>query len=134
MLWVFRNETRPLLGPRSILHMDRDALYLREASPDPSESYNGVTEKLRASGCGTVGLFLKKDAWEYPVWVLMKKGNRSLPYMEAILPDNLSAKFERDEFQPCAIIDNTGAAKITYNGNSYRLYLNYPYLNLLVRE
>ena len=66
---LLKNESRPLLGPRSILSLPRDRLLFNNR-PDLYEDYVAGIKRLEDSGCRDIGLVLHGESWEYPIWKL----------------------------------------------------------------
>lgn len=68
--WVVANETRPLVGPASVLAVPR-AEQLFAGRPNLREPYVHSAAWLRERGCRDVGLVIGGNEWEYPLWALL---------------------------------------------------------------
>lgn len=68
--WVVANETRPLVGPASVLAVPR-AEQLFAGRPNLREPYFAAAAWLRERGCRDVGLVIGGNEWEYPLWTLL---------------------------------------------------------------
>lgn len=71
------NETRPLVGPQSILTRDRLDQYFANA-PDLRPYFKMKVARIVMSGQTNVALTkLTGDAWEYPLWVMLGATGRT---------------------------------------------------------
>ncbi len=105
--WLMSIQSRPLIPDSesrvgSILIEPRDALYFGNG-PNYQYPYVGVTERIRDSGCTSIGLALAGNAAEYPFWVLMGSPREDVR-LEWIVSGTPSARLAPTDFQPCAII------------------------------
>ncbi len=107
LFWVFFNTSRPIIDEKNIFNTSRIEQYfsIRFTLED---DYVGAVNFVKDRKCSQVGLSLRRDAWEYPLWVLLKRnGDRSMR-IEQVNVKNVSAKTANkhsyDEFFPCAII------------------------------
>jgi len=118
---ILYNESRPMLGEGNIFTTARTDQYfnLRSTLENP------YREAVRQTNhCSSVGLFLREDSWEYPLWILLHSQNPAAQ-IQHILVDNISARkgnssFYRN-FVPCAVIavgKKTGD-RISIQNNSY---------------
>jgi hypothetical protein len=94
--WVLLNQTRPLLAldllpqrlrpavesgsgkwiahyRQSVLTESRSSLMFREW-PEMRGPFEGAAGFVASCGCRRVGLFLAPQAWEYPLWDMLKRG------------------------------------------------------------
>lgn len=105
--WLMSIQSRPLIPDSesrvgSILIEPRDALYFGNG-PNYQYPYVGVTERIRDSGCTSIGLALAGNAAEYPFWVLMGSPREDVR-LEWIVSGTPSARLAPTDFHPCAII------------------------------
>ncbi|MEP0870723.1 hypothetical protein NDA01_13015 [Trichocoleus desertorum AS-A10] len=123
LAWVFHNESRPILGNQNIFNTNVIEQYFTNRH-DLQESYVEVANQMRVEQCSKIGLVLREDAWEYPLWVLLQQ-NISALHIEHVDVKNVSnqrASVKRYEtFSPCAIISvgYSGPDRISYKGVAF---------------
>jgi hypothetical protein len=109
VLWalplVLMNPASPLLGPRSVLRVARQAQYFRNW-PDLESPYRHAVRTVRSASCTDVGLY-EDVRWEYPLWPLF--GAQASPVrIEHVGVTNVSSRLAQREpfrsFSPCAVI------------------------------
>jgi hypothetical protein len=105
--WLVNLDPRPLLTPAegsesSILTAPRDSLYF-QLDPAAEQPYREMTSAIKAAKCSSVGIMLSGGAAEYPLWALLGAPRSDLT-VEAIVAGTASARFSKEEFEPCAII------------------------------
>jgi 4-amino-4-deoxy-L-arabinose transferase-like glycosyltransferase len=104
LLYVFYNDSRPLLGEKNIFNTNRIEQYLRPALNNKNE-YINAANFVNSTACKKIGLSLQ--SMEYPWWVLLKNDKQVLR-MEHVNVKNLSNVKSRaypyKNFIPCAII------------------------------
>lgn len=103
--WIVYNQARPLIGPRSIVWVSREAQYFTN-QPWLRPSYLGAVEFLSARGCGRIGVLLG-DWWEYPLWALLWEAAPGPVDVEDVVVDNATAALPGGPgaaFQPCALL------------------------------
>ena len=105
--WVVDNQARPLLGPRTILAVNRDEEYLTNR-PDLRAAYLAVVAFLRERNCASIGFISDVDGAEYPLWALLENAGLDRPVLiEHVGVANASAAQARaaeGRFQPCAVV------------------------------
>jgi hypothetical protein len=139
--WIVYNESRPLLGPYTVLSRSRLDQYFSER-PQIREPYVAAMRELRAIGCSTLSLQVGGDAAEYPVWILAgQAGGEGQTRIEHIQVENASAglqPYARGPFDPCATLVVTELpfvpVTLLYNGSVYRLRRGGSPVGLFVRE
>jgi len=106
--WLLSLDSRPLIpNPGrsfvgSILSESRrtltfaNGLYLL----DPMA---GITEQIQAANCQNVGIMLGGNSVEYPLWTLLNAQEEGVR-IEWIVAGTPSARFEVENFTPCAVI------------------------------
>ena len=133
--WLMSIQSRPLIPDSesrvgSILIEPRDALYFGNG-PNYQYPYVGVTERIRDSGCTSIGLALAGNAAEYPFWVLMGSPREDVR-LEWIVSGTPSARLAPTDFHPCAIICDGSCPKeweivnglpLSFEIAGYRLFL-----------
>lgn len=99
--WLFYNESRPLLGEWSIIGADRNALYF--ATNRGLLDYYDQAASLIANSkdCSAVGVYGDVDAYEYPLWVLVRSRAGKVPRIEHINVENISGTIPLKDFTPC---------------------------------
>ena len=119
-LWVFFNETRPLIVKTRVLNetgnivnifnTSRTQQYFnyRTGSHVLLEPYLGAVDFVKSRGCTEVGLSLPYDPWEYPLWVMMQQNQQQPLHLKHVDVNNVSAvkqaSAQYNNFEPCAII------------------------------
>jgi hypothetical protein len=133
------NESRPLLGPDSVLSRSRMAQYFHNR-PDLRAPYTAAMQHLAAAGCSNVGLWV--DGPVYQLWVL---GSREFhvapPRIEHLGVGNASARATgagRPPCHPCALLvvapHHDVPATFTLDGLAYRESWRAPPVTILVRQ
>jgi hypothetical protein len=119
--WVFYNQSRPIFGERSIFKTDRTEQYFANR-PELLPVYRAAAVRIVGQGCADVGLLIYPDAWEYPLWVLMRQEIKGVRF-ENVLVENDSRKYDSGTFVPCGVFFNllTPPAALTIRGTAYRL-------------
>ena len=59
---------------------------------------------LAASGCDRVGLDMPPDAWEYPLWVVLRQAASDPPRLESVAAGNVSGTLLEPAYEPCAVV------------------------------
>ncbi len=98
--WVFKNQSRPLIGDDSILKRSRMEQYFSNR-PDLEESYMNSLLLLKDEACNRIGLEIGQDHMEYPIWILLKNMSCGTPEIQHINVENISRKLISDTFIPC---------------------------------
>ncbi len=97
------NKSRPLLGRTSVFSTDRLHQYFR-IYPEVGDSYQMVARLIHESGARQVGLVIDGDNWEYPFWVLVKKGADYPIRLEHLDVRNISENIPLGNFEPEIVI------------------------------
>jgi len=98
--WVFNGFPRSLLGKHSIFTTDRLTQYFR-SRPKVQVSYQKTARFISELECPNIGLALKGNDWEYPMWVLIKKYTKQMPRIEHVKVLNKSKKYKPTDFKHC---------------------------------
>jgi hypothetical protein len=120
--WVFLNIYRPLIGERTILNSDRDALYFIHR-PTLGDAFNGAVGFLTKLHCSQIGLVLGYDDWEYPFGVFMQRVDANVRIQHVSVKNESAILASREPFSsftPCAIITIEGE-RVTASPPSERL-------------
>lgn len=99
--YLISNPTRPLLGERSILLVDRRLQYFANV-PDKPETYIEAARRIRGAACDRIGLASPPEGREYLLWVTNQTYKRPIR-VEHILVKNTSRRYGA-EFKPCAVV------------------------------
>lgn len=106
LFWVFFNASKPIIAEENIFNMSKVEQYFSTRFT-LKDDYVGAVNFVKKKKCSKVGLSLHPDAWEYPLWMLLKNGNPSIQ-IEQVNVKNISIKTANkhsyEEFFPCAII------------------------------
>lgn len=99
--WILKNELRPLTGEWTILNTDREHLYFT-SNPTVAQYYFELAGIIayRVS-CQEIGIIGKPDAYEYPLWMLIRSRVKQFPRIEHIDVDNVSGSIPLKDFNPC---------------------------------
>ena len=104
---LFYNESRPVLGIKSILTMPRLDQYFRNR-PDLQAPYTYAATMVRDKKCAEVGLWLEDNSWEYPLWFLLNAGGTDSMRVEHVHVSNESSRASlyggANSFVPCALV------------------------------
>jgi hypothetical protein len=120
MPWVLLNETRPLVGPQTVLQVPRERQYF-VVLPDLETPLTWAAAEATASGCQRIGLMISQDHWDYPLWVLLHGGHTPshvrVQYVDVAGP---SARLA-ESGSVCAIISTRELDKpeLSTNGQHY---------------
>lgn len=110
--WLFKNQSRPLIGKNSILNTSRIDQYFNNC-PQFKKAYRKSALVWNSKQCKNIGLDLAAghgksqldvNTWEYPIWVLTKGGAKPMPRIEHINVKNESCKMSHGKFKPCLIL------------------------------
>lgn len=105
---LFENATRPLVGRRSVLRLPRTAQYFTER-PQLMKPYASTVVELVDSGARRIGLRMKGDDWEYPLWRLARQCDSAFEFHHVDV-DNISASLQTVTAAECDAVvemDNT---------------------------
>jgi 4-amino-4-deoxy-L-arabinose transferase-like glycosyltransferase len=123
--WVLQNQSRPIIGPNSILTTPRSMQYFANRVAI-EKSYLATANYLQQGHCASVGLVDNIDDWEYPLLVLANGGSQHV-YFEHVLVANDTAHLADNEpyssFQPCAlvVIGQQRGANVQYHDVTYTM-------------
>jgi hypothetical protein len=104
---LVRNPARPLLAAQPIFTVPRQQQYFAEHL-DLYAPYVAATDYLKSIPCHDIGLWVRGDAAEYPIWVLLRTHGRDGVRIRHISVGNPSAGLAStpagDDFTPCALM------------------------------
>ncbi len=91
---ILYNESRPMLGEGTIFTTARTDQYfnLRSTLEAPYQAAVRQTNQ-----CSSVGLYLREDSWEYPLWILLRSQNPDTR-IQHVLVNNISARKGNSSF------------------------------------
>jgi hypothetical protein len=97
-----QNEARPIFNQHfATLSRERQYLDIHGSAWNPA--LQRIADEVVASGCGNVGLKLGFDAFEYPIWMMLR--NRGFHgRIDHYYVEHVSARLASDAPPPCAII------------------------------
>ncbi|HEY2389349.1 MAG TPA: glycosyltransferase family 39 protein, partial [Candidatus Binatia bacterium] len=94
---------RSSYSPMSILTADAVDIMFR-GKPTLEKPYLAATQRLRASDCRVIGLEMRRDDWEYPVWRLLGSSADCGPRICAVAVDDEIVRLPPAETpEPCAV-------------------------------
>ena len=128
--YVFRNETRPLVGSASILRVDRSSQYFT-TMPAWQAPYQNVAQFISGGACRKIGLMIGPDQWEYPLWTLTGSTRPPLEF-QSVNVNNSSGGIPTS-FVPCAVVGQPASSNaVTVNGVVFDQALDAGPLNVFV--
>ncbi len=113
VFYLYNSANLALKEEKNVWNTPREELYFL-ARPDLYPSYQRLVEQIIQTRCKKVGLILKLDDWEYPLWKMLH--NRGFyPEIRHIQVENITKSLEDKNFQPCIVVEidnHKGIAKI----------------------
>ncbi len=104
---LLRNPARPLVAAQPVFTIPRQHQYFAE-HPALYAPYVAATDHLKSLRCSDVGLWVRGDAAEYPLWTLMRTRGRDGVRIRHISIGNESGELKStpagDNFTPCALL------------------------------
>jgi Dolichyl-phosphate-mannose-protein mannosyltransferase len=128
---LLANETRPLVGKRTILG-NRTAFYY-VAEPDLGEAVQEAIRVIRGRGCHDVGI-LPEGYWgEYLLWALARQSGKEPLRIEHVNVPNASKRAPtRPNFQPCALVTGARARRAAVGNTLYTSILESDRLTVFI--
>ncbi len=104
---LLRNPARPLFAAEPVYRVPRERQYFAEHM-NLYAPYVAASDHLKALGCHDLGLWVRGDAAEYPLWTMLRTDGRDGVRIRHISIGNQSADLVRtpdgDNFTPCALM------------------------------
>lgn len=92
--------------------------------PGIRDEYVFITDEIKNHGDGKVGLILRGDTYEYPVWALLRGGGYEIKH---VMVNGELGKYEDSSFRPDYIIaERYTEETISYHDRSYDLKMAWP--------
>jgi hypothetical protein len=113
--YVINSYPRHLMGKKSVFTQTREVQYFSMAK-ERYKDYALISDRLAASGCHDIGLVMRGDDWEYPIWALLKNRGMANVRLEHIEIKGPLSKipYPLGDFSPCARVAVSGpAAEVT---------------------
>lgn len=101
--FMAQNPLHPWQGERSIWSASRDAQTFY-GKPLLGETYREAARQIAASECVRIGLDMPPDAWEYPLWVALRRAAASRLRLQSLTTGNVSERLRDAAFEPCAVV------------------------------
>jgi hypothetical protein len=131
---LFSLESRTLVPTEqgdSVFTTRRLDQYFMQA-PGHDEPYIEMTSLIEEVQCSEIGLMLRGDSPEYPLWVLLGAPDKAMRMEWIIRETDVSGKFRDPYFKPCALIcetcvhegDRYNDLSLVYDNYGFRLYLH----------
>jgi hypothetical protein len=103
--WLLWSETKPVASRSNIFNIPRQEQYFMTLPY--AASYQEAAAYLNQTGCDRIGLWMGSDAWEYPLWAMLKEQPRAMPQLRHIFVENESKRLdsarEKSDAPICAI-------------------------------
>lgn len=107
LVFVLYNENKPIIINKNIFNTSRIEQYFSIRS-NLKNDYINAAYFVEQQKCKNIGLSLRPDAWEYPLWVLLNKHEKHQVHIEHINVKNISSVksmvYPFSNFIPCAIV------------------------------
>jgi len=96
--WILQNQSRPLLGARTIFNTPRESQYFANR-PWLTKPYSRMAKRICEGRIRRLGLILGKNDYEYPLWVLLNRRCAGIR-IHHVKVRNISGKLDRRRV-PC---------------------------------
>lgn len=107
LVFILFNQNKPVIADKNILNSSRVEQYFTSRN-DIKKDYTNAANFVEEQKCKNIGLSLRPDAWEYPLWILLNNTNKQYVRIEHINVKNISvvksSAYPFRNFIPCAII------------------------------
>ncbi len=124
--WIILNPAKPLLSDNNVFRATRANQYFR-LRPDAEAPYTQAATILANHSCFNLGAILSTDAWEYPLWPLLKEKTTGDVIITQVNVNNISSSTNLGEnalsHTPCAIFTVNAAPQktIVFKNSEYFL-------------
>jgi hypothetical protein len=106
--WIILNVSHPFIGKDAFYRVPRDEQYFT-GMPQERAFFHAAVKEIQKKDCARVGLDLPhEDAWEYPLWPLLRAQGMS-PEIRSIHVRGKSSAYEDPAWVPCAVVTHQGA-------------------------
>lgn len=107
LVFILFNQNKPVIADTNIFNSSRFEQYFTSRN-DIKKDYTNAANFVEEQKCKQIGLSLRPDAWEYPLWILLNKNTKQYLRVEHINVKNISvvksSAYPFSNFIPCAII------------------------------
>ena len=145
--FVFFNETRPMIANsklitlrkvENIFNVDRTAQYFI-TRPKLKDPFMESASFIKSQECSNIGLSLRRDSFEYPLWMILQEDKKNNYQFLHIDVKNISAEEYRlspyKDFDVCLIFDNDGGLTETSNQRGmYTQEWSLPPISVLLKK
>jgi Dolichyl-phosphate-mannose-protein mannosyltransferase len=120
---TLENWVRPLRGPASVLHADRDSQYFADMKQwDNAASYRETVQRLSGVKCGVIGIDITKFQLEYPLQAILREQAPNVLFVHTGVA-NASIKYPPPiHDRPCAVV----CLECAGDSNRLSLYRDFP--------
>ncbi len=101
--FVADNPLHPLTGRHNVFRQPANAQMFRPRVL-LGEFYVAAAERVAAAGCSRIAVEMPPDAWEYPLWVVLRQATETPPRLESVSTGNVSRQLLDPGFEPCAVV------------------------------
>lgn len=101
--FLIQNPLHKLTGPDSVFRLTTTQQMFR-ARPMLGEFYARAAQRVAATECSNLGLDMPPDAWEYPLWLVLRQASSTSIRLENLNADNISRSLLDPRFEPCAVV------------------------------
>ena len=119
--WITLGRERTLIGEHNIFNTNRIEQYFVSRAYLKNDYINAVNF-IQSRQCYQLGLYLDKDDFEYPLWILLQNSDKPVN-IQHINPANTSAILKDVNFIPCAVFstkkDLNKSSEISVNQHKY---------------
>ncbi len=114
------NQSRPLIGKRSIFNVPRLEQYFANR-PERYDEYRASIDFVLSRGCTSIGLKRGKGDWEYPFVVFLRTQQVPEFRLRHVMVANPPVRSPQEPFSPCGIIVTkaAGVNRVVLNGVQY---------------
>ncbi len=120
---ALENWTRPLRGPASVLHADRNSQYFADMKQwDNAASYRETVQELSTLKCGVIGIDITTFQLEYPLEALLREQDPNVLFVHTGVA-NASTRYQPPvAYPPCVIV----CLECAGEGKRLSLYRDFP--------
>jgi len=132
--YALLNPNKPVFGSESVFKADNARQYFVYHKEYFRKSYLRAAEYSNTRSCRSIGLYLGRDDWEYPIWKLLKSKGQDEFRIRHIEVKNVSRKVVNaaEKFKNCLILTTSLDDKLLRKMGFQALRKN-EYLNVYKR-